>query len=147
MYNQITSGERYTIARCRQSRMTVGEIAAFTGRHRSSIYREVARNTGSGGRYRCSKAQEKTNGRRSRSRADLGCGRPGSTICHRFVAGLELVVGNVAEQCAQLGASKPRCSPPGRLGLRCIGNRCWSISDGPRCDQGLAYAARAAMFL
>ena len=68
MYNQITSGERYTIARCRQSRMTVGEIAAFTGRHRSSIYREVARNTGSGGRYRCSKAQEKTNGRRSRSR-------------------------------------------------------------------------------
>lgn len=68
MYNQITSKERYTIARCRRTRMTVSEIAAITGRHRSTIYREVSRNAGSGGRYRCSKAQEKTNGRRSRSR-------------------------------------------------------------------------------
>jgi len=68
MYIQITSEERYTIARCRAARMRVAEIAAITGRHRSTIYREVARNLGSGGRYRCSKAQEKTNGRRSRSR-------------------------------------------------------------------------------
>jgi len=68
MYNQITSEERYTIASCRRARMTVSEIADITGRHRSTIYREVSRNAGSGGRYRCSKAQEKTNGRRSRSR-------------------------------------------------------------------------------
>ena len=68
MYNQITSEERYTIARCRRARMTVSEVAAFTGRHRSTIHREISRNVGNGGRYRCSKAQEKTNGRRSRSR-------------------------------------------------------------------------------
>ena len=75
MYNQITPEERYTIARCRVARMTVAEIAAVTGRHRSTIYREVARNIGRGGRYRCSKAQEKTNGRRSRSRRNRHFGQ------------------------------------------------------------------------
>ncbi len=68
MYTQITIEERYMIARCRRAKMSVAEIAVMTGRHRSTIYREVTRNLGSGGRYRCSKAQEMTNGRRSRSR-------------------------------------------------------------------------------
>jgi transposase, IS30 family len=85
MYTQITSEERYTIACCRAARMSVEEIAAITGRHRSTIYREVARNLGSGGRYRCSKAQEKTNGRRSRSRRNRHFGQEDWAIVERFL--------------------------------------------------------------
>ena len=85
MYTQITLEERYTIARCRAARMSVAEIAAITGRHRSTIYREVARNLGSGGRYRCSKAQEKTNGRRSRSRRNRHFGEKELTLVERYL--------------------------------------------------------------
>ena len=85
MYNQITSEERYTIAQCRSARMTVNEIAAITGRHRSTIYREVARNIGRGGRYRCSKAQEKTNGRRSRSRRNRHFGQEELILVERYL--------------------------------------------------------------
>jgi transposase, IS30 family len=85
MYTQITLEERYTIARCRVARMSVAEIAAITGRHRSTIYREVARNLGSGGRYRCSKAQEKTNGRRSRSRRNRHFGEKELTLVERYL--------------------------------------------------------------
>ena len=48
--------------------MTVAEIADFIGRHRSTVDRELRRNKSTDGRYRCSKAQLKSNGRRSRSR-------------------------------------------------------------------------------
>jgi IS30 family transposase len=51
--------------------MSVNEIAKLINRHRSTIYREVARNRSNDGKYRCSKAQEKTNGRRSRSRRNM----------------------------------------------------------------------------
>ena len=67
-YRQITSEERYTVSLCRQKKMTVSQIAEFTGRHRSTIYREINRNKSNDGRYRPSKAQERTNGRRRRSR-------------------------------------------------------------------------------
>lgn len=85
MYIQITSEERYTIARCRAARMTVTEIAEITGRHRSTVYREVSRNLGSGGRYRCSKAQEKTNGRRSRSRRNRRFGHEELDLVERYL--------------------------------------------------------------
>jgi len=85
MYNQITSEERFMISRCRRSRMSVAEIAAVTGRHRSTIYREVARNAGSGGRYRCLKAQEKTNGRRSRSRRNRHFGKEELSLVERYL--------------------------------------------------------------
>ncbi len=70
-YRQITSAERYTIACCRARKMTINEIAEFIGRHRSTVYRELARNKCRDGGYRCSKAQKKTNGRRRRSRRNL----------------------------------------------------------------------------
>ena len=68
-YYQITSGERYTIAALRREGFCSAEIARRLGRHRSTISREVRRNSSrSDGCYRPSKAIERTNGRRSRSR-------------------------------------------------------------------------------
>ena len=68
-YYQITSEERYTIAALRREGFCSAEIARRLGRHRSTISREVRRNSSRSDRcYRPSKAIEKTNGRRSRSR-------------------------------------------------------------------------------
>lgn len=67
-YHQITPEERYLISHLRKQGLTKAQIAAQTGRHRSTIGREFARNCNWQGFYRPSKAQAKTNGRRSRSR-------------------------------------------------------------------------------
>ena len=68
-YYQITSEERYTIAALRREGFCSAEIARRLGRHRSTISREVTRNSSrSDGCYRPSKAIERTNGRRARSR-------------------------------------------------------------------------------
>ena len=67
-YQQLTSGERYTISTLKRQGFTIAEIAHEIGRHRSTIYREIARNACNDGRYRVSKAESRTRGRRSRSR-------------------------------------------------------------------------------
>jgi len=68
-YTQITPAERYTLGLLRSQGFSNAEIARITGRHRSTIGREFRRNCARhDGAYRPSKAQEKTNGRRSRSR-------------------------------------------------------------------------------
>ncbi len=68
-YHQVTSEERYTIAALRREGFRSSEIARRLGRHRSTISRELRRNSSHGdGSYRPSKAIERTNGRRSRSR-------------------------------------------------------------------------------
>ncbi len=68
-YHQITCGERYMLAALRRQGLKQSEIARQLGRHRSTISRELKRNCCAlDGRYRVSKAQERTNGRRSRSR-------------------------------------------------------------------------------
>lgn len=75
-HTQITSNERYMIARCKRQKLSIAETATLIGRHRSTVYRELARNSNRAGVYRCSKAQEKTNGRRSRSRRNRHFGNP-----------------------------------------------------------------------
>jgi IS30 family transposase len=70
-YHQITPAERYTLATLRKQvpRLTCAAIARLMGRHRSTISREIKRNRSDyDGAYRYSRAQENTNGRRSRSR-------------------------------------------------------------------------------
>lgn len=76
-YHQITEEERYQIAALRQAGAWPAEIARKLGRHRSTIARELQRNSSPwDGSYRPSKAQEQTNGRRSRSRRNRRFERP-----------------------------------------------------------------------
>jgi IS30 family transposase len=57
------------LARLRRQGLNQAQIARSLGRHRSTVCREVRRNsTRSDGHYRAFTAQERTNGRRSRSR-------------------------------------------------------------------------------
>lgn len=68
-YHQLTSGERYMLAALRRQGLSQAELARPLGRHRSTVCREVRRNsTRADGHYRAFTAQERTNGRRSRSR-------------------------------------------------------------------------------
>lgn len=70
-YHQITPEERYRLAALRTQRpsLSVAEIARQLNRHPSTIGRELKRNAAKhDGAYRPSKAQERTNGRRSRTR-------------------------------------------------------------------------------
>ena len=71
-YCQLTSGERYMLAALRKQGLNQSQVASALGRHRSTISRELQRNRSrSDGRYRAFTAQERTNGRRSRSRRNL----------------------------------------------------------------------------
>jgi IS30 family transposase len=68
-YRQLSPEERYMLAALRRQGCNQSEIAQLLGRHRSTVCRELRRNsTRADGRYRASTAQERANGRRSRSR-------------------------------------------------------------------------------
>jgi IS30 family transposase len=68
-YRQITSEQRYMLAALRMQGLHASAIAQILGFHRSTIGRELRRNCTPGdGRYRAARAQERANGRRSRSR-------------------------------------------------------------------------------
>src|SRR3954471_16562293 len=68
-YHQLSTEERYMIGALRQGGCGPSEIAQQLKRHRSTISREVERNSsGYDGGYRPFFAAEKANGRRRRSR-------------------------------------------------------------------------------
>lgn len=68
-YHQITSEERYTISTLRKEGYSQAEIARTLGRHRSSICRELKRNSSPyDGSYRPFVASEHARARRWRSR-------------------------------------------------------------------------------
>ncbi|MCA1850500.1 MAG: IS30 family transposase [Acidobacteria bacterium] len=68
-YHQLTPAERYMLAALRKQGCNKSQIARSLGRHRSTVGRELGRNsTRADGRYRATTAQERANGRRSRSR-------------------------------------------------------------------------------
>jgi len=70
-YCQLTEPERYTISRLRRKGYSVTEISKILDRHRSTIYREVSRNSTTRGArwtYCPSKAQKRRNGKLRRSR-------------------------------------------------------------------------------
>ena len=69
--HQITPEERYTLTTLRKQTpaLTMKEIARLLGRDRSTIYRELRRNsTHPDGSYRPFRAQEAANGRRRKRR-------------------------------------------------------------------------------
>ena len=68
-YRQITSGERYTLGALHTQGFSHAAIARCLGRHPSTVSRELKRNSARfDGAYRPSIADERTRGRRSRSR-------------------------------------------------------------------------------
>src|SRR5215212_1730930 len=68
-YRQLSPEERYMLAALRKQGFNKSQIARALGRHRSTVGRELRRNsTRADGRYRAGTAQERANGRRSRSR-------------------------------------------------------------------------------
>jgi len=70
MYSQLTEQERYTLSVLHRDGQSCRAIARIMGRAASTVSREVTRNRcdRTDGAYRPSKAQERTNGRRRRSR-------------------------------------------------------------------------------
>jgi transposase, IS30 family len=70
MYCQLTESERYTLSVLRRQGLSSRSIADILDRAPSTITRELRRNAchTTNGAYRPSKAQERTNGRRRRSR-------------------------------------------------------------------------------
>ena len=69
-YKQLTEGDRYMIAALKRQGLSFTNIAKSIGRHKSTVYREIKRNSCwiIDGSYRPSKAQRRTRARRSRSR-------------------------------------------------------------------------------
>lgn len=69
-YHQLTPGERYALSALRKQGLSQAQIARSLGRHRSTISREVRRNSrhGTGRVYRPGIADEYACWRRSRSR-------------------------------------------------------------------------------
>jgi IS30 family transposase len=69
-YKQLTEGDRYTLAALKRQGLSFTNIAKVMNRHRSTIYREVKRNSCwiIDGSYRPTKAQRRTRARRRRSR-------------------------------------------------------------------------------
>lgn len=70
MYNQITEHERYTLGTMNRAGFSARAIGRALDRSHTTIRRELSRNAchATDGAYRPSKAQERTNGRRRRSR-------------------------------------------------------------------------------
>jgi IS30 family transposase len=70
MYCQLTESERYTLSLLKRQGLSSRSIAHILGRASSTISRELRRNAchTTNGAYRPSKAQERANGRRRRSR-------------------------------------------------------------------------------
>jgi len=68
MYRQITVDERYTLGVLRQLGYRAAVIARALGRHRSTIGRELRRNSRADGGYRPAYAHSRAGARRSRSR-------------------------------------------------------------------------------
>lgn len=68
-YHQITAAERYTLTLLRRQGLCAAAIARILGRHRSTVGREVRRNTTHhDGWYRAEKAHSYATARRARSR-------------------------------------------------------------------------------
>jgi IS30 family transposase len=101
-YRQLSPEERYVLAALRRQGLNQAEIARSMGRHRSTVCRELSRNsTRADGRYRAFTAQERTNGRRSRSRRNRRFGVEEFALVEQLLCrqwSPEQVAGHLARQ-------------------------------------------------
>jgi len=86
-YQQLTSNERYIISHLRKQGFNPSEIARQMGRHRSTISRELSRNSYSGvdSSYRYSRADREAVARRRRSRRNRHFTERDFAIVRRFL--------------------------------------------------------------
>lgn len=86
-YQQLTSYDRYILAALKRQGLTVQQIAIHMGRHRSTIYRELSRNSCHhiDGAYRPSKAESRTRTRRSHSRRNSHFSDSDFTLVRTFL--------------------------------------------------------------
>jgi len=85
MYSQITLDERYTLSLLRHLGYRPAEIARTLGRHRSTIGREVRRNSRADGGYRPTVAHGRAGARRSRSRRNQRFRPAAFALVHRYL--------------------------------------------------------------
>ena len=86
-YRQITPDERYTLGVLRKQGFSKAAMARALGRHRSTIGREFRRNASRfDGYYRSALVQEKTNGRRVRSRRNTQFSAPEWSLVERLLS-------------------------------------------------------------
>lgn len=86
-YRQLTSHDRYILAALKKQGLSIQQIAKNLGFHRSTIYRELQRNSchHTDGAYRPSKAERRTRARRSRSRRNHHYGDADFSIVRHFL--------------------------------------------------------------
>ena len=84
-YSQITQEERYMISAMRKEKKSIQEIAEATGRHRSTIQREVKRNSDREGAYRAGKADQKARSRRRHSHRNFKFGPDQWAIVDEYI--------------------------------------------------------------
>lgn len=86
-YKQITPKERYTIYALRKQGKSISYMAAFLNRHRTTIWREIKRNSSpSHGAYEPDRADARSRIRRSRSRRNTRIQETDYAIVRRLLA-------------------------------------------------------------
>ena len=86
MYRQITSAERYSLGLLRQRGLAPAAIARFLGRHRSTITRELRRNSRQDGFYRPGYADARARTRRSHARRNQQFTAADFAVVARYLA-------------------------------------------------------------
>ena len=86
-YRQLTSHDRYILGALKTQGLPVQQIAQILGFHRSTIYRELERNSChlTDGAYRPSKADRRTRARRRRSRRNRHYGEADFYLVRHFL--------------------------------------------------------------
>jgi IS30 family transposase len=102
-YKQLTEGDRCTIAALKRQGLSFTDIAKAISRDRSTIYREINRNSCwyQDGLYRPIKTQRRTRARRSRSRLNQHFTQKDYAIVRRLLhkqSSPEQITGHLKEQ-------------------------------------------------